>query len=117
MHLQLLYGFVLKIDLEFFLLSLILCTCLLVLGIRNIDNKLVAYLPNSTNTNIGVNIIGSPMAQVINGYILHLHGVIKIKLNFINQTALQGRNNNAIKLNNGYGEPMAITLGMYRGSS
>jgi hypothetical protein len=36
-------------------------TFLLVLGIRNNDNCIVVYWPNATNTNIGVNVIGSSM--------------------------------------------------------
>jgi hypothetical protein len=91
-------------------------TCLLVVGIRNIDNRIVAYLPNATNTNMGVNVLGSPTAnfQWVN---------IVFTWSYQNQAQLyqaagfQGRNINATRLNNGYGEPMVITLGMYHGST
>ncbi len=91
-------------------------SCLLVLGIRNNDNSIVAYLPNSTNTSIGVNIIGSSMTnnQWVN---IAFTWSNQNQAQLYQQTALQGRNTNAIKLNNGYGDPMTITLGMYRGQA
>jgi hypothetical protein len=91
-------------------------TCLLAVGIRNIDNSLVAYLPNATNTNTGVNVVGSPM---INNQWVHVAFTwsSQNQAQLYQSAAFQGRNNNAIKLNNGNGEPMTVTLGMYRGST
>ncbi|CAF1289034.1 unnamed protein product [Rotaria sp. Silwood1] len=69
--------------------------CFIVLDIGNSDNHIVAYLPNAINTSVGVNIIGSSMNI---------------------GTASQGRAD-TMKLNNGYGESMTVTLRMYHGTA
>ncbi len=87
-------------------------SCLLVLGLRNSDYHLVTYLPNSTNTNTGTNLIGSEL-------LIYRWTHIAFTWSNDNQAQLyqdtiwQSSNHNATKLNNGYGNPMTITLGMY----
>jgi hypothetical protein len=65
---------------------------------------------------MGVNINGSSMTNN-----QRIHVAItwsnQSQTQLYQQTALQGRNTNAIKLNNGYGDPMAVTLGMYHGQA
>jgi hypothetical protein len=90
--------------------------CLFVLGIRSNDNAIIAYLPNSTNTNIGANIIGTPIA---NNQWVHVAFTwsSENEAQLYKNAAFQGQNPDATKLNNGYGEPMTVTLGMYGGKA
>lgn len=73
--------------------------CLLVLGIRTVDSRLIAYMPQTSNMNASFNLIGSPVAK--NQWI---H--VAFTWSSRNQAQLyqgaipQGRNTNAIKLNN-----------------
>jgi hypothetical protein len=91
-------------------------TCVLVLGIRKPDNRLIAYLPNATSTNLGASIVGTAMTS---GQWMHVAFTWSVfnQAQLYKGTAWQGRNSNAVKLNNGSGEPMNITLGMYRGNA
>ena len=91
-------------------------SCLLVLGIRSSDNRTVAYLPNATNTNTSVNLIGSAMTSNRWTHIAFTWSQ-QNQAQLYQNGAFEGRNNQAIKLNNGQGEPMTVTLGRYRGSS
>ena len=91
-------------------------SCLLVLGIRNSDYRLVAYLPNATNTNTGVNLIGASLT--VNQWVhVALTWSAENQAQIYQATAFQGRNNNAVRLNNGRGEPMSMTIGMDRGTA
>jgi hypothetical protein len=86
------------------------------LDIRSNKNHVVAYLPNSTRTNTGGSIVGSAMAnnQWIN---MAFTWSQQYQAPIYKETALQGRNTNAIKLKSGYGGPMTVTLGIYRGNA
>ncbi|CAF0934434.1 unnamed protein product [Adineta steineri] len=95
-------------------------TCLLVLGLQNDGNKIVAYLPNATATGAGVNIVGPQMpinawthvaftwsstnfAKLYTSALLANVGVDATTLNNV-----RGGNNSA---------PMTVTLGNYSGSA
>jgi hypothetical protein len=91
-------------------------TCLLTLGIRSSDNSLVAYLPNATNTNTDVSIVGSVMTTNEWVHVAFTWSSEK-QAQLYKETVLQGRSTNATRLNNGYGESMTVTLGVYRGNA
>lgn len=87
-------------------------TCLFVLGIRN-DSSIIAYLPNSTDSNIGVNIIGSSITKNQWTHIAFTWSNRDLGQLFIN-TIVQNSTTNATRLNNNSGSSMTVTLGMYR---
>ncbi len=90
--------------------------CLLVMGIRSSDNQLIAYLPNATNTSMGVSIVRSSMTQ--NQWVqVTFTWSSDNQARLYKETLLQSRNTNATKLNNGYDDSMSITLGMYHGQA
>lgn len=88
--------------------------CLLVIGIRSSDNSIVAYLPNATNTNVGINLISSP---VTNNQWVHVAFTWSPanQAQLYKDAVLQDRNSNATQLNNGHAESMSVALGSYRG--
>jgi hypothetical protein len=95
-------------------------TCLLVLGLQNNNNYLVAYLPNAKATGADVNIIGPQMPS---------HAWVNVvftwstqnRANLYTSSYLQGSNADASTLNNARGGnnslPMTVTLGTYSGSA
>ena len=91
-------------------------SCLLVLGIRSSDNRTIAYLPNATNKNTSVNLLGSliPTNQWVH---IAFTWSPQNQAQFYQNSAYQGTSNLATKLNNGIGEPMTVTLGMHRGTA
>lgn len=91
-------------------------SCLLVLGIRSSDNRTIAYLPNATNTNTSVILLGSSVKINQWTHITFTWSPQSQAQLYMN-SAFEGRNSQAIKLNNGQGEPMTVTLGRYRGPS
>ena len=89
-------------------------SCLLVLGIRSIDQRLVAYLPNSNSSALGINLIGS---KIFSNQWTHVAFTwSKENLAQLYQgAALDVRNAEVTKLNQNGGEPMLVNVGMYRG--
>jgi hypothetical protein len=91
-------------------------TCLLVLGLQNNNNTLVAYLPNATTTGDSVNIIGPSMPS--NAWVnVAFTWSSENRAKLYTSTYLQGSSNNANTLNNARGgnnsSPMTVTLGKY----
>jgi len=95
-------------------------TCLLVLGLQNNNNYLVAYLPNATATGASVNIIGPqiPLNAWLN---VAFTWSTANRANLYTSALLQGSSGDAITLNNARGGnnsvPMTVTLGTYSGSA
>jgi len=95
-------------------------TCLLVLGLQNNNNYLVAYLPNATATGASVNIIGPqiPLNAWVN--VVFTWSTAN-RANLYTSSYLQGSNSDASTLNNARGGnnslPMTVTLGTYSGSA
>jgi hypothetical protein len=95
-------------------------TCLLVLGLQNDGNCLVAYLPNATAKGDSVNIIGPQMPS--NAW-THVAFTWSTQNRAILYTSalLQGANSDASTLNNARGSnnslPMTVTLGTYTGTA
>ena len=91
-------------------------SCLLVLGIRSVDQRLVAYLPNSNSSVLGINLIGS---KILSNQWTHVAFTwSKENLAQLYQgAALDVRNAEVTKVNQNDGEPMLVTVGMYRGKA
>jgi hypothetical protein len=95
-------------------------TCLLVLGIQNTTNRVVAYLPNATAAGNGVNIVGP---------LLPSNAWVNVAFTWSSQNLarlytsafLQGSDGSANTLNNARGgnnsSPMTVTLGQYSGTA
>lgn len=93
-------------------------TCLLVLGLQNGNNQLVAYLPNATAVGSSVNIIGPSMPS--NAWVhVAFTWSPKNRARLYTSAILQGSSNDANTLNNVRGgnnsAPMTVTLGKYNG--
>jgi hypothetical protein len=95
-------------------------TCLLVLGLQNNNNYLVAYLPNATATGASVNIRG-PQIPLNHWLNVVFTWSTANRANLYTSALLQGSSGDAITLNNARGGnnslPMTITLGTYSGSA
>ena len=91
-------------------------SCLLVLGLRSSDNHLVAYLPNSTTENMGSSLVGPALVTDQWTHIAFTWNSSH-QAQLYRNSAWQVSNRNAVKLNNGYGTPMTLTLGSYRDSA
>lgn len=93
-------------------------TCLLVLGLQNNNNRLVAYLPNATATGASVTIVGPqmPTYQWVN---VAFTWSSQNRANLYTSTYLQASNSDASMLTNTRGGnnslPMTVTLGKYNG--
>ena len=92
------------------------CTCLLVLGLQNDGNQLVAYLPNSTAVGGSVNIIGPSMPS--NAWVhVAFTWSPENRARLYTSAILQGTSDDANTLNNVRGgnnsSPMAVILGKY----
>lgn len=85
--------------------------CLLVLGIRSDDNCIFAYLPNTTNATAtnSISIVGASMTMNSWVHIVFTWSM-ENKAQLYKGTAFQGRGD-IFKLNNGYQEPMTVSLG------
>ena len=87
-------------------------SCLIIFGLRNTDNRLIVFLPNSTATGENVNIIGP---------ILPLNQWIHVAFTWSNTNHAQLytsisssiQNHMVTILNNQLGLPMSVTLGQY----
>ncbi|CAF3610202.1 unnamed protein product, partial [Rotaria sordida] len=94
-------------------------TCLLVLGIRSDDHKLVAYLPNATRSRSSVTVVGAVMPQVW----VHVAFTWSLENRAILYSSgfIQGESPDAVVLSNYQGDnssyPYTITLGTYSGSA
>ena len=94
-------------------------TCLLVLGLQNDLNKLIAYLPNSTTTGDSVNILGPQMPSVWVNVVFTWSHENRAKL--YTSGYLQNANGDVNLLSNARGGnnslPMTLTLGKYKGQA
>ena len=92
-------------------------SCLLVLGIRSSDNRLTVYLPNATRTNNDTFIVGSTAMQRNQWTHVALTWSSENQTQLYTATLLDGRSKDAVRLNNGQGGPMIVSLGNDRGST
>ena len=94
-------------------------TCLLVLGLQNEDDRLIAFFPNATASGKGVNILGDQMPKVW----VHVAVTWSVENNahLYSSGFSKGIGKEATTLNNALPEsrelPMTITLGHYNGSA
>ena len=92
--------------------------CLLVLGLQNESNRLVAYFPNSSMDGEGVNLIGPQMPE--NHWVhVTLTWSVKHRAHLYTSGYMQDSNSDVTTLNNARGKnnstPMRVILGKYRG--
>jgi hypothetical protein len=90
--------------------------CLLVIGVRTSDQRLLTFLPNATSNNESITLIGSvvPNEQWIQiAFTWSVDHAAQVYQNF----SLDARNTEARKLNQGMGDHMQINIGLYRGKA
>lgn len=88
-------------------------TCLLAIGVRDSDQRLVVYLPNATNNNASVTMIGSKLMQNQWTHIVFSWSK-EYQAQLYRNTNLDIRDANVVKLNRMTIEPMFISVGLHR---
>ena len=91
-------------------------SCLLVLGIRTVDQRLVAYLPESKSNIPVVNMIGSKTTADQWVHVAFTWSTDNLA-QLYQAAALDVRNTEARQLNQNGADPMIVSVGMYRGKA